>query len=324
MGERHLGLILLRMAMALGSAVALGQSEPGLTPPPPPPPPPAVAPKAPAALTPLRCFDPLAAPAFWNPLPAPPPEGVPAKPFQAQLPPGFLDPQDPLTRQLVREYGATLVSRGDVARPVTMIFPNEAAVTAWQSGVSVKEVVVGGVKVTLQTAAMAALQQALAEAAKTKLAITPTGADAARRTYAGTVINWKSRVDAGLVHWQAAKKLAPADAAAIKALTPAGQIPRILALEEQGLCFAKSLDKTILRSVAAPGSSQHVFMLALDVRQHADPRVRALLARHGWFQTVVTDEPHFTFLGADAAGLPALGLKPVKARGRDYWVPDIN
>jgi len=322
MGEMHLGLILLRMAMALGSAVALGQSGPGLTPPPPPTPPPAVAPKAPPPLTPARCFAPLGPPALWDASPLP--ESAAARPFYAQLPPGFLIPQDGLTRQLVREYGATLVAQGNVARPVTMIFSDEAAVTAWQSSVGTRTQKIGGVDVTLQTAAMAALQAALVEAKTAKLIVTPTGPDAARRTYAGTVINWKSRVDAGLVHWQAGKKLSAADAKAIRAATPAAQIPLILAQEDKGLCFAKTLDKTILRSVAAPGSSQHVFMLALDVKQHGDPRVRALLARHGWFQTVVTDEPHFTFLGAQAAGLPALGLKKVAVRGRDYWVPDID
>ncbi|MBB5686844.1 hypothetical protein [Sphingobium boeckii] len=280
----------------------------------------AVAGAPPAPLTPIDCFTPLASPQLWKPVQAPTLDTA----FFRQLPPGFAMPTDHLSRHLMREYGAILVSRGADVRPVTVLFADEAAVTAWQATVPMKTAIVGGIAVTLQSRAMEALQAAIKEASAAKLAITPAGADAARRNYARTIINWKSRVDGGLAHWRAAKKLDQAKVDAITRLSPAAQIPRILALEEQGLCFATLRDKTILRSVAAPGSSQHVFMLALDVKQHADPRVRAILARHGWFQTVVTDAPHFTYLGTDSASVSLLGLKRVTAAKRDYWVPDIN
>jgi hypothetical protein len=64
-------------------------------------------------------------------------------------------------------------------------------------------------------------------------------------------------------------------------------------------------------------------MLAFDVKEHEDPRVRALLAKHKWFQTVVSDLPHFTYLGVEETELPGLGLKKVTEGGRTFWVPDI-
>jgi hypothetical protein len=52
--------------------------------------------------------------------------------------------------------------------------------------------------------------------------------------------------------------------------------------------------------------------------------VRAILARHGWFQTVTSDLPHFTFLAAKESELPKLGLKAVQNANRTFWVPDIK
>ena len=64
-------------------------------------------------------------------------------------------------------------------------------------------------------------------------------------------------------------------------------------------------------------------MLALDVVESGNPAVRDILAKHGWFQTVVSDLPHFTYLGSPEADLPNLGLKKVTSGGRSFWVPDI-
>jgi hypothetical protein len=65
-------------------------------------------------------------------------------------------------------------------------------------------------------------------------------------------------------------------------------------------------------------------MLALDVSEHADQTVRAILARHGWFQTVILDLPHFTYLGVRAAELPELGVREVKCGNRIFWIPDLR
>jgi hypothetical protein len=48
--------------------------------------------------------------------------------------------------------------------------------------------------------------------------------------------------------------------------------------------------------------------------------------RHGWFQTVVSDLPHFTFIGRDERVLPQFGLRRVSQTHKDqeyvYWVPE--
>jgi hypothetical protein len=97
----------------------------------------------------------------------------------------------------------------------------------------------------------------------------------------------------------------------------------VLELERDRIFFAKDLSKSIIYSVAPPGASQHLAMLAFDVAEYYDAEVRSLLARHGWFQTVTSDLPHFTFLGADESDLPGLGLKRIENGDRHFWVPDI-
>jgi hypothetical protein len=100
-------------------------------------------------------------------------------------------------------------------------------------------------------------------------------------------------------------------------------VPEVFTLEEQGMFFAKDLSKSIIYSVAPPGTSQHLSLLAFDVKEFDDRRIRDLLARHGWFQTVVSDLPHFTFLGVEENELPGLGLKNITSIDRSFWVPDI-
>ena len=97
----------------------------------------------------------------------------------------------------------------------------------------------------------------------------------------------------------------------------------VLELEENGLYFAKDLSKSIIYSVAPPGTSQHLSMLALDVAEFDDKDVRALLIEHKWFQTVVSDLPHFTYLGVREDELADLGLKKVLSCHRTFWLPDV-
>ena len=65
-------------------------------------------------------------------------------------------------------------------------------------------------------------------------------------------------------------------------------------------------------------------MLAFDANEFGDPRVREILAEHGWFQTVLSDLPHFTFLGLKEAELPSRGLKSVEVHGQTFWIPDVE
>jgi hypothetical protein len=110
----------------------------------------------------------------------------------------------------------------------------------------------------------------------------------------------------------------------VRALPLREQASAVLELESGGIFFSKDFKKSILQSVAAPGASQHLAMLAFDVAEYGDARVQRLLARHGWFQTVLSDLPHFTYLGLEERELPARGLRRVETAGQTFWVPDMG
>jgi LAS superfamily LD-carboxypeptidase LdcB len=243
--------------------------------------------------------------------------------FTANLPSGFTLPTDPVGQKMLKEYGAMFVAKNGAVPPPKVVFNNEAEVSSWQSGISKSSESIGGATVELQTPAMKALKEAIADAKQNGADITPNGgSDAARRNYAGTVTNWKSRVDPGMVHWVGKGKITQAEATRIKSLPIPEQISEIFKLEAQGIFFAKDLSKSIIYSVAPPGTSQHISMLAFDVKEHANSKVRDILAKYGWFQTVVSDLPHFTYLGVSESELPKLGLKKVSDGGRTYWIPE--
>lgn len=243
------------------------------------------------------------------------------KNFEAHLPAGFKTPSDEIGQKMLREYGAVFVAKGGAVAPGTVIFKDEAEVSAWQAGVASAKETIGGVAIELQTPAMNALKEALKEAKQNNLTITPRGADSGRRSYRETEELWASRVNPALEHWAGKGKLTPEEAARIRSLSPFDQVPEIFRLEAEGMFFSKDLSKSIIYSVAPPGASQHLSMLAFDIAEYDNPKVREILARHGWFQTVVSDLPHFTYLGVAENELPALGLKKVTNGGRAFWVP---
>ena len=242
--------------------------------------------------------------------------------YLANLPADFIFPTDAAGQKLLAEYGALFIARGGVQVPRRVVFENEVQVATFQTSAGEAREVMGGITITLQPGAMKALKAAIAEAGR--VSITPRGKDAAKRSYAMTVSLWASRVEPGLNHWVAKGRISQEDAKRIRALSPYEQVPEILTLETKGIYFAKSLSKSIIYSVAPPGSSQHLSMLALDVSEYDNANVRAVLAKHGWFQTVLSDLPHFTYLGVPAADLPGLGLKKVQSDGRTFWVPNLS
>ena len=252
-----------------------------------------------------------------------PKTGIKSGGFTANLPSGFSQPTDPVGQKMLKEYGAMFVAKGGASPPNTVVFKNEAEVSAWQSGVSKSKENIGGFDLELQTAAMKGLQDAIAEAKQANLTITPRGADSARRNFDGTVTLWASRVNPGLANYVSKGKLSASEAARIKALSPFEQVPEIFKLESQGMFFSKDLSKSIIYSVAPPGTSQHISMLALDVSENENSKVRDILAKHGWFQTVVSDLPHFTFLGVPENQLSSLGLKKTTDGGRVFWLPNL-
>jgi hypothetical protein len=215
------------------------------------------------------------------------------------------------------------VAGKSVVVPTRVTFRDEAEVLAFQATMKTSSETIGAHHLELQAAAMKALKSSIAKARKAGLSITPRGADSARRGYQQTVSLWASRVEPGLRHWVARGKITRKEVERIRSLTVFEQVPEILSLEERGIFFAKDLSKSIIYSVAPPGTSQHLSMLAFDVKEFDDERIRQILAENGWFQTVVSDLPHFTFLGREEDELPKRGLKLTINSGRKFWRPDF-
>ncbi|MGH9821286.1 MAG: hypothetical protein ACRD43_14060, partial [Pyrinomonadaceae bacterium] len=236
--------------------------------------------------------------------------------FMANLPTGFNTPSDAVGNRLMKEYGSVFVARGGTIPPSTVVFRDDNAVSTFQAGLSRASEKVGGVSIDLQAPAMKALKEAAADATQNGVSITPRGPDAARRAYADTVDLWKSRVDPALAHYQSVGKITAAEVQRIKGLSPYDQVSEVFKLESQGMYFSKDLSKPIIYSVAPPGASQHLSMLALDVSEYDNPKVREIMAKHGWYQTVVSDLPHFTYLGISESDLTKLGRKKVTDGGR--------
>jgi hypothetical protein len=252
------------------------------------------------------------------------------KKYLQKLPPGFQVPadNDDLAWLMLAEYGAVYVAQGNVVQPQTARFNNEEEVKQWQDTLRVERLDYGEEKygnyVELQTEAMNAFKAAREEIEEMGLSLTPRGADAGRRSFADTVKLWQDRVNPGLDHWVLLKRLNPREAERIKALPATGQVAEILKLEAQGMYFSKDFTKTILASVAPPGASQHISLLALDVYEYENYDVRLKMAKHGWYQTIPYDLPHFTYLGVKESKLPELGLKRVINEQRAFWMPDVK
>ncbi len=227
-----------------------------------------------------------------------------------------------VARELLNDYGAMYVARG-VRLPPGLIFSGPHATHQWQHATPHAAARMGGLRVVLQTPALRALLAARAQARRAGLRIEPRGHDAARRSFAQTARLWESRVRPALIYWQRRGRLTPARAAQIARLSPVRQVPVVLRLERQGIWFSTDFNKTILDSVAAPGTSQHIAMLAFDLREYGQPRIWKILNQHGWFQTITTDLPHFTYLGWPQSRLPGLGLRRVRAYGHIFWIPSL-
>jgi hypothetical protein len=240
--------------------------------------------------------------------------------FGSLLPAG-LNVEGVVEERLLPEYGAVFVTRA--VPPPVIVFSDDTAVCAFQDRLEIGTANIGGLDLELQKPAMAALLAAVDEAAGNGLSINPRGADSARRDYQETVELWASRVEPALDHWLASGRITDDQAVSIRDLEPFEQVPVVFELEREGIWFAKDLSKSIIYSVAPPGASQHLSMLAFDIAEFDDPAVRNILAKNGWYQTVVSDLPHFTYLGIDREELAERGLKNIEYRDREFWVPDL-
>jgi D-alanyl-D-alanine carboxypeptidase len=81
-------------------------------------------------------------------------------------------------------------------------------------------------------------------------------------------------------------------------------------------------ETAILGVVAPPGASQHLWGLAIDLGV-SNQQQRQMLNQNGWFQTVVKDVPHWTYLGVPAEDLPKLGFKNQVVQGITYWLTPL-
>lgn len=230
---------------------------------------------------------------------------------------------DAFASRVFAEYGALIVASG-VQAPDRCIFEDEKAVTTFQERLKTSSVPIRGTLIELQQAAMLALLDAQAEASLANRRITPLdGVIAGKRSMSDTIRLWNSRFSPALNYWVRKGRISPKEAEAVRGAQIADQVRRVIDWERQGLYFSTGFSRSIFSSVAPPGTSQHLSMLALDVVEYHDRTVVSILNSHGWYQTVVNDEPHFTFLGLPETELPSKGLKPVIKRGSKFWVPNL-
>ncbi|HEY6804050.1 MAG TPA: hypothetical protein VI306_10760 [Pyrinomonadaceae bacterium] len=234
-------------------------------------------------------------------------------------------PGDPVASRILEEYGAVFVASKKVLPPPVCVFANEDQVTKFQENAGYDQERIGFDEIELQPEAVKALRKAREEAQKEGLDITPRdGAEAARRNYDDSVRLWNSRFLPALDYWLSQGRLTSEQVAHLKSLSLTQQVAEVLELEKIGIYFSKDLSKSILYSIAAPGTSQHIHMLAFDVNEFQNPRVREIMAKHGWFQTVLSDLPHFTFLGLKEKDLPKNGLRSVEVNGQMFWIPNVS
>jgi len=228
-------------------------------------------------------------------------------------------------RRIIKEYGAIFLNAdAAVGMPDRCRFKDEKEVLVYQRKLKTSKKTVGGRAIELQRAAMDALLKAADEAG----AITPKGTNPARRSFAAVQSSWDGTVKDAADYWKAnpnakEKKLPDKEAENLKALTGETQIKRVLELEDESFFFHPDRTRSIVVFTAIPGASQHLLMLALDIEEYADEKVRDALAENGWFQTVYRDRPHFTYLGLKQSELSSLGLKIEKFEDREFWIPNI-
>lgn len=231
---------------------------------------------------------------------------------------------DYISKTVFSAYGAAFLVSEGARTPASCFYENDADVQRYQKSTKYTSTVIDGTVIELQEPAMTALLTAINQAKSENRSISPLdGPSAARRSYADTVRIWNSRFFPALAYWVGKGRIKPEEAETAKGMDIKTQVVTVLEWEKKGMYFSTDMSKSILYATAPPGTSQHISMLAFDVVNYGDKRVREILAENGWFQTIVTDRPHFTYLGRREDDLPGLGLKKVRKSGYTFWVPDI-
>lgn len=186
---------------------------------------------------------------------------------------------------LLKSYGSAFVNRQPgIKLPKKVIFNNDKETKSFQATLT-KGVVKGTRNCTLQKPAAEALSQARSQV-RIPLKSGYTNSDC-MRSYAITNRFWRKYAHSNT-----------------------------LDLVRQGK------EKRILGIVAPPGSSQHLWGLAIDLRVSNQAQVKAL-NDNGWYRTVENDKPHWTYVGYPKAKLEELGFQPKVIKGVTYWLTPL-
>ncbi len=238
--------------------------------------------------------------------------------FLSNIPMSFELPgrEDELGIRLLSEYGAALVAGDGITTAPRIMFADKEEVARFQGMLNISHG-----EYRLQSAAARALAAAQEQAHSEGLSISRSDVDATTRDFQHTMELWRSRVEPALKYWVGKGRISAETAARLRSLRPREQTVEILRLERDGVFFSPGFAKSILSSVAPPGASQHLALLAFDVKEHRHARVREILEEHGWYQTVLRDAPHFTYLGSPKSRLESRGLMMTKDGKREYWTP---
>jgi LAS superfamily LD-carboxypeptidase LdcB len=81
-------------------------------------------------------------------------------------------------------------------------------------------------------------------------------------------------------------------------------------------------EKRILGTVAPPGTSQHLWGLAIDLKVTNNKQIQAL-NKNGWYRTVEYDVPHWSYVGYPPEKLPSLGFKKKLIGKTTYWLTPL-
>lgn len=229
-----------------------------------------------------------------------------------------------IARRVLESYGSMFVAKDSVNVPATCVHKGEGQVLEFQKKTSRTPIDIRGVRIDLQSAAAQALQQSLDEAASAGLTISPLdGPIAGGRSYGDTLMLWNSRVFPSLSYWTRQGKLTSIDIEDLAKIDLEKKVEKILEWESRGIYFSTDRSRSILTSTAPPGTSQHLALIAFDVVEFWNPTVRSALNKNGWFQTIVDDPAHFTYLGFPETELPSRGLLAVFKGGQLYWIPNM-
>jgi len=203
---------------------------------------------------------------------------------------------DPLAKRVFWEYGSIFVADNKVRLPDKCVYFSSSLVDAFQAKLERKKELIGTAEIELQVTAMEHLLKAISDAGQLSLTITPLhGQIAGGRSFADTVRLWNSRYYRALDHWARQGSITSEEAATARILPLDLQIKKVVEWEAKGVYFSTNFSKSIFYSVAPPGTSQHLSLLAFDVVEADDrggrvDRVHHVVQRSGQLEDILAVE----------------------------------